>query len=304
MRSVGQQLRQARQAQGRTLEELNSSTRISLKNLEAIEADQPTAISSAFLYKSFVKQFAESVGLDYGQLQEDVQTAASQMPAPLMPGEVVGSALKVPALPVRQKRTFRLLYSLSSFALVLVACSGIYSVWQNAKVRSAIAQRARPRNENSAAKPTTPDRLHAAAVKNPASAEAKPNTSTSSPGPDSRERVPESFTLELSATEPAWLSIVADGKQSFKGILERAETKILEGHNTARIRTGNAGGVKVVFNGKALGALGRRGQIRTVVFTTNDYEVVDRPARVAAVMFSQSAELKWPVQPLLLFPGL
>jgi hypothetical protein len=103
------------------------------------------------------------------------------------------------------------------------------------------------------------------------------------------------FTLQLSAIEPAWLSIIADGKPSFKGILEKAETKILEGHRTARIRTGNAGGVEVVFNGKPLGALGPRGQIRTVLFTKDNYEVLHRPAHVSLVEFTQTAELKLPL---------
>jgi hypothetical protein len=52
------------------------------------------------------------------------------------------------------------------------------------------------------------------------------------------------------------------------------QTKSFNGKDTAQIRTANAGGVNVIFNGRALGPLGRRGQARTVVFTKSGYEVV------------------------------
>src|SRR5690242_16151448 len=81
MQSVGPKLRHAREAQGRTLEQVNSSTRIAVKILEAIEADDLSCISSAFLYKSFARQFAADVGLDYSELASSVEATAQQIPA-------------------------------------------------------------------------------------------------------------------------------------------------------------------------------------------------------------------------------
>jgi hypothetical protein len=80
--------------------------------------------------------------------------------------------------------------------------------------------------------------------------------------------------IRLSAIETTWLSIIADGKQTYTGILKATQTKVLVGRETARIKTGNAGGVMVVFNGKELGPMGRHGETRTVLFTTTGYEVV------------------------------
>jgi hypothetical protein len=80
--------------------------------------------------------------------------------------------------------------------------------------------------------------------------------------------------IRLSAIETTWLSIVADGKQTYTGILKASQTKNLVGRETARIKTGNAGGVTIVFNGKELGPMGRHGETRTVLFTTTGYEVV------------------------------
>ncbi len=299
MQSVGQKLRHAREAQGRTLEQLNSSTRISLKTLEAIEADDLSCISSAFLYKSFVRQFAEYVGLDYAELAAEVQAAAERIPAPLMPGQGAIQPPRIAALPVGRKANSRLLYSITSFGVVLVACSGLYAVWQKSKmslpfrrenVLVHLANQHASAGRQDARQPT---------VNGGQSGTGSEATTDADPAiPQDKADMNEAqagFTLELSATEPAWLSIIADGKPSFNGILEKAETKILEGHHTARIRTGNAGGVKVVFNGKPLGALGPRGQIRTVLFTKNNYEVLQTPGHVSLVEFTQTAELRLPL---------
>ena len=88
--------------------------------------------------------------------------------------------------------------------------------------------------------------------------------------------------------------ILATGSYDQKIILWDIATgkliKELEGHNSARIRTGNAGGVNVLFNGKTIGSLGPRGQVRTVVFTKDNYEIVEPSAHIALTSFSPSGE--------------
>ena len=96
--------------------------------------------------------------------------------------------------------------------------------------------------------------------------------------------------IELSATEPTWLSIEEDGKATYSGTLEIAETRVLDGHDSAQIKTGNAGGVTIKFNGRLLGTLGRHGQARTFVFTKTSYEVIEQPASVDITRLSPSGE--------------
>jgi len=80
--------------------------------------------------------------------------------------------------------------------------------------------------------------------------------------------------IELSAIQPTWLSISADGKTTYSGTLAAMKTMTFDGKESAQIRMANAGGVNIIFNGRALGPLGRRGQSRTFVFTKSGYEVV------------------------------
>jgi hypothetical protein len=117
------------------------------------------------------------------------------------------------------------------------------------------------------------DAKSAPAVAQPAAAPvSKPpapvEAGTAAPAP-----VPDRIHLELAAIEPTWLTVTADGKPAYTGILEPAEVKVLEGQQTAKLKTGNAGGVNITFNGKAIGAIGPRGKTRTVIFTKTGYEV-------------------------------
>ncbi|MEO7145893.1 MAG: DUF4115 domain-containing protein, partial [Bryobacteraceae bacterium] len=80
--------------------------------------------------------------------------------------------------------------------------------------------------------------------------------------------------VNVSATEKTWLSLTADGKHQFSGVLEPSETKMVEGKESARLRVGNAGGVEVLWNGKSIGPLGGRGKICTVLFTKDKYQIL------------------------------
>lgn len=278
MESVGQKLRATRLQLGLSLEDISAKTRISLRNLHALESDDVSAMASPFFYKSFVRQVAQQLKLDYKDLAEAVQSVTSAMPQPLMPGEAqMATPLpKVPALRSGRPKKLRWLYSFTSLIAMLVVCSTFYGTWRSSRAQlqrmllglipSAIHQTAK--HAPASARP---------AVQTPATATAEP------------KRVAEVthaeagvFHVELSALEPTWLSIVADGKPTFDGVLEADQKQTLEGREMARVRTGNAGGLNVVYNGKSIGSLGAHGQVRTVVFTPEGYETVNPPVTPAA----------------------
>ncbi len=283
MESVGQKLREARSSLSLTLEQVSSDTRITLKNLSAIEADDLSGMGSAFFYRSFVRQFAHRVSLDYSSIAADVEQVAGSMPEPLIPGQGKGPAVRVRGF--ARKRRFRLgsLRPLVSFCLAVAACSGVYTLWERSHFNPQLVVSSFGNGFQS-----LKARFGTAAARHSAPPEAAaPEVAIETPAPNS---VAMAFHLELSAVEATWLSIVADGKETFSGVLNPSESKVLDGHNFARIRTGNAGGLDVVFNGKEIGVLGPRGQVRTVVFTKNNYQVLKPAPTVALLSLNQSAE--------------
>jgi len=59
--SLGEQLRRARESRGVTLREVSEQTRITMRHLEAIEADDIKALPGGIFNKSFVKSYARYV---------------------------------------------------------------------------------------------------------------------------------------------------------------------------------------------------------------------------------------------------
>lgn len=315
MESVGKTLRDARVRLGLTLEQVSADTRISIKNLTAIEADDQSCFNSPFFYRSFVRQFAAKLDINYESIAGAVQQAASTMPEPLVPGQEEVQLIHVPR--VRRKRrgsSLKWLRSVASFCIVLAACTGVYTMWQQSHadwrgVWNQLASRVRTvRAANASSPPTsqtvvssdnaraaingvaTRDTAKAAVSKAEPVEQAAANPNFDSTAPTVAESIDAGIHVQLSAIEASWLSIVADGKEVYSGILDVPETKALEGHESARIRIGNAGGLSFTFNGKDLGVLGPRGQVRTVLFTRDTYKVIPSPAQMALSAFIQNGE--------------
>lgn len=70
--SPGLRLKEAREAQGRSLSDVAKSTRIGLQQLEGIEHDNYDRIPAAVYVKGFVKNYAQALGLDPNPILEDV----------------------------------------------------------------------------------------------------------------------------------------------------------------------------------------------------------------------------------------
>lgn len=254
MDSLGVELKKARMRKGLSLEEVSGITRIPIRRLIDIEGDDFSSMDSLFLYRSFAKQFAQCVNLERSTLDSALEIAARQIPEALIPGQ--DPARVRPDLPgLKPKRTHKMrwLLSLGSLVVMLGACSTFYQFWESTRT---IPDAEKPKAVNAA--PSSPSR---------AGTESR---LTAPPSPGSLE-------VKLSALENTWLSLAADGHEVFKGMLKADESKIIEGHRTAQVRTRNAGGVEIVFNGRPLGKIGPEGQIRTVVFTKDSYNVLHTP---------------------------
>jgi cytoskeleton protein RodZ len=81
--------------------------------------------------------------------------------------------------------------------------------------------------------------------------------------------------IELEASEPSWVTLGdADGNKLFTGLLKQGETRTIEVERPATLRTGNAGGLQVRLDGKPIGPLGPRGQIRQIEFRDGVFRMV------------------------------
>jgi cytoskeleton protein RodZ len=280
MESVGQKLRAARLHLGVRLEDVSACTRINLKYLTALEADAFDVIGSRFIYKSFALQAAQAVGLDPESLRGDVETALTCLPEPLVPGQPGAPAPpQLASLRTPRVRWSRWISSLTLLIVMLAACSGLYALWQNSRGRVLASLESFHFRSRGA--------ISAVTAKVPASAVSVPVPLPSeAPVAAAPEPPAAPVRVEVAALERTWLSVAADGKEVYTGILLASQSKSLEGQERARIRTGNAGGVEVTFNGKKLGPLGSKGQVRTIVFKKDGYRIIQSPQHLAFADFT------------------
>jgi cytoskeletal protein RodZ len=100
-KTVGEQLRAAREAQGLSLDDISQATRINKKFLEDLERDVPPKLPQTYVH-AVLKAFAQEVGLDPGELLRSLSPpppppvpSSSEVPTP----EVIASGP-----PVRERR--------------------------------------------------------------------------------------------------------------------------------------------------------------------------------------------------------
>jgi cytoskeleton protein RodZ len=83
---------------------------------------------------------------------------------------------------------------------------------------------------------------------------------------ETKKDLTKSFTVFIKAKENSWVSIVADGKTRWEGMLDANMERSIKAGKELVVRTGNAGGLEISYNGKPLGALGKEKQVRTLTF--------------------------------------
>jgi TM2 domain-containing membrane protein YozV len=74
------------------------------------------------------------------------------------------------------------------------------------------------------------------------------------------------FSVLIKAKEDSWVSVVADGRSVVQEVLRADNQKLVWAGKTMILRTGNAGGIDVSFDGKSMGALGDTNEPRTLTF--------------------------------------
>jgi cytoskeletal protein RodZ len=261
MASVGSVLRTEREAQGRAIEDIAQELCVMPSYLRAMENDNLALLPGIFFYKSFVRQYAALLGLNPGDLQAGVNalTAAAEPqpePATVLPQR---KPIRVPDPIVQAANRLDLsARSLTMPAVALVAAliggAMFFSWWKQ------------PAPQLAADPETTVANVLAATAEG-----SKPVVNvTTTTGDDGVRHI----ELSISATEETWIAVTSEGKSVFSGVLQPEQTKVLSGLEMARLRVGNAGALNVQVNGKEIGPLGERGQVRVVVVTPEGFNIL------------------------------
>ncbi|MGQ9865282.1 MAG: helix-turn-helix domain-containing protein [Pseudanabaenaceae cyanobacterium] len=80
---------------------------------------------------------------------------------------------------------------------------------------------------------------------------------------------PQGISLELTATDMAWLQVTVDGEVAFEGMLAAGESRTWQAQNQLSFVVGNAGAVRAKRNGEELPPLGAPGEVVELNFTAD-----------------------------------
>lgn len=293
MTSIGETLRRERLGRGLDLNQVSRDTRITVRFLESIEADQFDKLPGGVFTKSFVRQYARALGLDEEEIAAELQRVLQEReePAPGLP-QAPEHEIRMPKVAQwggvdKRLRPSSSLPALAMVMVVMLICSGIYTWWQTSKTKPAAPTISPPVAQTSPAPPAIPVSSpspspspaagqSAAAATAPVaapvtSAIAKTDLSAArSALPVPTEEVGDpagAVHVAIKAEEPTWVAITLDGKRVYTGTLQPNETKVLNATGSVRVLVGNAGGLGVTYNGQPVGPLGPKGQVRILQVT-------------------------------------
>ena len=275
MNSLGERLRLKRMEGGVSLDQVAGRTKIGARLLAAIESDDLEQIPGGVFRRSFVRQYALALGFTETDIASDLDRITVEGPSPeeiaaqtarSMPRRAAGRLSEVRIFEIRPDSLLgRALQPLGGFigvVIVALLCSGVYRRWQDGwpEIR-------RPKV----------DRISA----NPANALKPASSAPAATTAEASRTVAPTLEVALHATEPTWVSVTSDGRRSFSSALKGGAVKTVAAAEIVRILVGNAGGLELILNGKPVGPLGPRGQVRVVELTSTGAQIQTTPRKSA-----------------------
>lgn len=297
MGSFGERLRREREMRKVTLEEMAAATKIGTRSLKALEDEEFQKLPGGIFNKGFVRSYARFLGINEEQAVADYLAAAGEpenKPAEIDPVQLVAQH-EFEKKAGRSRELDSINASSSGFPWVaiiglvaVIAATGAgWKFYPDIKARilafrqqPTVAQpveQAAPQSQPTIAQTATETPTPATVM--PPAVQPTPDSSAPSAAPTQNVPAPaltteqagtaEGFVLSVRATKDSWVSITADGKAVMTGTLRPPEERSIRAHDRIVLKTGNAGGVEIAFNGRAINAIGRENEVRRVVISAD-----------------------------------
>jgi cytoskeleton protein RodZ len=235
--TIGEALRSAREAQGKSLDEAAVATRIRSSYLEALEAEQFGELGGSVYAKGFLRSYAGFLGIDPAPLLEAYR-AQERPEAPLFehaPRAIGGL------------KTGRRGPNWLAVAIVCVSVILLVSLWGLL----------RPATDPADAQP--PFVSVPATTAPGGAARAAPTTTV--------RASPRGVSVTLRYAAASWTRVTADGRVAFEGTPGAEQRRTFKARRSLELILGYPAAVRLTVNGKDLGVADRSGNIWRHSFT-------------------------------------
>ena len=282
MGSFGERMQREREMRSISLDEIAEHTKISKRNLAALEDENFSQLPGGIFNKGFVRAYAKYLGIDEEQAVSDYLAAETEklrkkMPIPIDQPHSAGSrsdAVLMERL-AAAKETEPQSDQAAGFmkaAIALVVLLGVgglgYRWMQSRKTPPAAPIEVKAAVVHEALPATPPPALSPAVDAKPA---AVPVTGDAAPAVKAPETqaIANGFSLAVKTKEESWVQVKADGKVLMEGVLAPNSSKSFDANKEIVIKLGNAPGVELAYNGKPLPQFdnAERGKTKTLTFT-------------------------------------
>jgi hypothetical protein len=253
--TLGAYLRRGRERSGLTVDAVSAGSRIVPRLVEALESDRQDLLPAPVYVRGFIRAYCEQVGADTDEALRLHDEQAAPDP-PLTVRDPPPSAL-----PLRGARRWGRVAAISALAGA-VGVAGIVLLGRrqpdagasrraSGTMTASRSSTAPPPVERATPAPSAPSALVTAPV-----VPGPPAAAPAASGPAVVERV-----LLMRAIDTTWVRVQPDGAAPSEEMLSPGSVREWRSPGRFHVTVGNAGGVELELDGRALPALGAPGQV-------------------------------------------
>jgi cytoskeleton protein RodZ len=284
MGEVGERLREAREAKGLTLEQVEEITRIRRRYLQALEEEDYDQLPGEVYVRGFLRNYAQVVGLNP---EEILAAGGRRAPSPVVPLQDVREPYLDEPLEVPQDQQ-RLVAILIGAMVVIALGLGGWTFWRYLGLESILPASAQPTATETpvaAEDEATPRPTFTPLATSAPEVAATPSvTNTAEPTAIPPTPVPEiGVLLRLEATQASWVHVEVDGGLAYEATMAPGQALEWRGNEQIFLRTGNAGGLRIWYNGQEEAPLGPTGAVEERTWTGGPLPVGEGPGAPAEV---------------------
>lgn len=254
LKDIGSRLRQFRQAQSLSLEDVASKTRVQARLLKAIEEGRIDILPEPVYVQGFIKRFADAIGLDGEDLASEYPTWPSIF-------FIKPSWLSLPSAQLRPVHLY-----FGYILLVFLAVNALSAIVNKSAIQVSNADISEPKLDQPVVKrnqlhSSLPDRLHLNH-----SISSKPAEISQAMVVSENKTNTEPVRVGVTVKAESWMQVIVDGKKEFEGTLQQGDQRTWVAKEQLTVLAGNAGGVLIAFNDQEPKELGEPNKAQKVTF--------------------------------------
>ena len=264
MQTVGEFLKEKREERGLTLEQVVIESRISMGMLKALEENHLARIPSEVFARGFIRLYAHHLQLDPEAVFEMFRPSISEFYRQAAGEEMVPDlSLQDPG----RRPGFKMLMGALGLASLVFLSASAYFYWKPSPLVPTVNGLAEP----AASGPDTVLFMRVPNFEDPGlnllglTVNVPQGESISElplVEPDSQPEIPlPALTLLIEAIEESWVVAHIDDRQVKEVLLRPGEKVFWNAEEKFVLTLGNAGGVKLEYNGKPLDPPGKKGEV-------------------------------------------